>query len=100
VLVIRLEELAPFPAHQVREELRSKASPSAGVYYFQEEHMNEGAFQFAKLHLDLMIRELKFTTETAYIGRASQHSFATGAGTEHKAEVKKLWEDFDRHILN
>jgi 2-oxoglutarate dehydrogenase complex dehydrogenase (E1) component-like enzyme len=64
--------------------------------------MNEGAFQFAKLHLDRLLRKLKFSKsqETGYIGRPSQHSFATGAGTDHKNEVKKLWQDFEKNILN
>lgn len=43
VMVIRLEELAPFPAHLIEEHIK-KASPSADVFYFQEECMNEGAF--------------------------------------------------------
>lgn len=44
LLIIRLEELAPFPVKQIEEELQKVAKSSADVYYFQEECMNEGAF--------------------------------------------------------
>jgi len=62
--------------------------------------MNEGAFQFAKLHMDRLLKKMKFTRsqEMSYIGRASQHSFATGAASEHKYESIKLWNDFEKAI--
>ena len=92
VLVIRLEELAPFPMRQVEAELR-RASKNAEIYYMQEECMNQGAFQFAKLYIDRMIRNLRFNRvdHTHYIGRPSQHSFATGAQVNHKKETVELW---------
>ncbi len=58
-LVIRLEELAPFPVKLIEKEL-SKVSHKAEVYYAQEECMNEGAFQFAKLHIDRLLKKHNF----------------------------------------
>jgi len=45
--------------------------------------MNQGAFQFAKLHVDRILEEMGHERMN-YIGRDSSHSFATGAGTDHK----------------
>ncbi len=71
-LVIRIEELAPFPVKQIEHELLN-VPHSADVYYMQEECMNEGAFQFAKLHIDRLLKKHKFnhTHELQYIGRPS-----------------------------
>lgn len=61
--------------------------------------MNEGAFQFAKLHIDRILRDLKFSQgEIAYVGRPSQHSFATGSPQDYKKESEKLWKDFEAAI--
>lgn len=62
--------------------------------------MNEGAFQFTKLHVDRSLLKLKFKNapQLSYIGRQSLHSFATGSGHNHKLENKKLWEDFEKAI--
>lgn len=98
VKVIRLEELAPFPVHMIEHELKN-VSPNAEVYYIQEECMNEGAFQFAKLHIDRLLKKLKFKNgEMGYVGRPSQHSFATGSQIDHKYESEKLWKDFESAI--
>lgn len=43
VMVIRLEELAPFPANLIEEQI-SKVGKNASVYYVQNECMNQGAF--------------------------------------------------------
>lgn len=61
--------------------------------------MNEGAFQFAKLHIDRVLKDLKFSQAgMKYVGRPSQHSFATGSPKDYKAESEKLWRDFDAII--
>jgi probable 2-oxoglutarate dehydrogenase E1 component DHKTD1 len=98
-LVLRLEELAPFPVHQIEHELLN-VPHSAEVFYMQEECMNEGAFQFAKLHIDRLLKKHKFTKcpEMRYIGRSSQHSFATGSNIDHKYENDKLWKDFEKAL--
>ncbi len=98
-LVIRLEELAPFPSKLIEEQL-NHVPHSAKVYYAQEECMNEGAFQFAKLHIDKILKKNKFhhNAELNYIGRPSQHSFATGCPNDHKYESEKLWKDFEKAI--
>jgi 2-oxoglutarate dehydrogenase complex dehydrogenase (E1) component-like enzyme len=63
----------------------------------QEEHMNEGAFQWAKLHVDRILKKHQIGT-LGYVGRLSQHSFATGASVNHKYETEKLWKDFEAAV--
>lgn len=94
-----MEELAPFPVKLIEEEL-SKVSHNSEVYYAQEECMNEGAFQFAKLHIDRLLKKHKFHHghEMRYIGRQSQHSFATGSNIDYKYESEKLWKDFEKAV--
>lgn len=80
VKLVRLEELAPFPTAQVQQQLASASK----VIWAQEESSNQGAFQFAKLHVNAMGHELHF------IGRPSLHSFTVGSPELHKKEVAEL----------
>ena len=62
--------------------------------------MNQGAFQFAKLHVDRLLEEQGFVqSKMAYVGRSSVHSFCTGAGTDYKEQSAKLWSDFDAAVM-
>lgn len=84
VKVIRAEELAPFPVQHIESEIKKVAKDSL-VYWVQEESQNQGAFQFAKLHVDRILEQLDFDEmEMGYIGRKSVHSFCTGAGVDYK----------------
>jgi len=70
------------------------------VTWVQEESMNQGAFQFAKLHVDRMLEKLDWDSyEMQYVGRKSVHSFCTGASSDHKASTEKLWKDFKDTIM-
>ena len=60
--------------------------------------MNQGGFQFAKLHLDRIINDMNFSKRMNVVGRPSIHSFATGANIDHKLEVDALWKSFDKNI--
>jgi len=100
-IVIRVEELAPFPVKLIKEELQKHNALKADVVWVQEECMNEGAFQFAKLHIDRLLKDLNFTKKSMeYVGRPSQHSFATGSPQDYKKEGEKLWKDFEKAVLN
>lgn len=67
--------------------------------WVQEEPVNQGAFQFAKLHLEPIMSNLELTqTRIGYVGRSSCHSFATGAGTDNKKENESLWNQFAERL--
>jgi 2-oxoglutarate dehydrogenase complex dehydrogenase (E1) component-like enzyme len=59
--------------------------------------MNQGAFQFAKLHLDRMLAD-RGQAPITFVGRKSIHSFASGSPNDNKKEIEKLWEDFDKAL--
>ena len=90
-----MEELAPFPTARVRQHLEGAQE----AFWVQEESLNQGAFQFAKLHVDRVLGEMGLG-HLRYIGRDSVHSFCTGASSDHKKQNDKLWQDFERHLLN
>lgn len=92
--VVRVEELAPFPTAEVRAHLQSAES----VTWVQEESLNQGAFQFAKLHVDRVMKEMGLG-HLAYIGRQSVHSFCTGANSDHKEQSERLWKTFDSQVV-
>lgn len=62
--------------------------------------MNQGAFQFAKLHVDRMLENLDFEEqEMQYIGRRSVHSICTGSGVDYKHQTDNLWNEVENNIL-
>ena len=62
--------------------------------------MNQGAYQFAKLHLDRVFSDQKFSkNKLNFVGRPSIHSFATGSPSDHKKEGETIWKNFDSRIL-
>merc|ERR1712166_91521 len=100
IKVIRVEELAPFPSLSVYDELAG-VSRDARVTWVQDEGMNQGAFSFAKLHIDRMLEAHDFEEqEMRYLGRRSVHSFCTGAAVEHKQQATELWGAFGSQIVN
>jgi 2-oxoglutarate dehydrogenase complex dehydrogenase (E1) component-like enzyme len=63
--------------------------------------MNQGAYQFARLHLDRLFADHKFNNpKLSFIGRPSIHSFATGAPSDNKKEAENIWKHFDSKIIH
>lgn len=60
VQVLRIEELAPFPSVLLESTHLQPLSRGAKVCWIQEEPLNQGAFQFAKLHVDRILETLDF----------------------------------------
>ena len=85
VRVVRVEEIAPFPVSDLRKHMAG-LDKSTQVVWVQEESMNQGAFQWAKLHMDRLLEEQGYQqSKMTYVGRSSVHSFCTGAGSDNKA---------------
>ena len=74
--------------------IRTHLQGAKSVIWMQEESLNAGAFQFAKLHVDRILADMGLAP-MAYIGRKSVHSFCTGASSDHKKENDALWKQFD-----
>lgn len=85
VAIIRVEELSPFPAHELRQVINEYKNAKEFVWA-QEEHRNMGGWFFASPRFqNLLGLRLK------YAGR-EVHSTIAGIGTVHANEVK--------HVLN
>ncbi|RHY66777.1 hypothetical protein DYB30_011704 [Aphanomyces astaci] len=87
--IVRVEELAPFPADALKAEL-AKYANATDVVWIQEEPANQGAWAYAKVHLD------KLGVPTRYIGRPSLPATAQGMGKANAKEAQEVmrqaWE--------
>jgi 2-oxoglutarate dehydrogenase E1 component len=85
VAIVRVEQLAPFPAETLRQALGRYRKAREWVWV-QEESQNMGAWTFVEPRL----RELGY--EVRYVGRDASASPATGSHHVHEHEQKELVE--------
>lgn len=91
-IIIRIEELAPFPEEIIISTLKN-INKKSKFFWVQEESMNMGCFSYVAPHLRRIARNLTLeNTELNYIGRDAQVG-ANGCQKDHKAEVDKLLVD-------
>lgn len=93
VALIRLEQLAPFPAEALAEELL-RYKNSVSLIWCQEEPRNMGAWSFVAPRLETVFDELGFDqTRPIFAGRKAAPSPATGSHAQHLREQKKLIDE-------
>jgi len=85
VAIIRLEQLYPFPAEELKAEFAK--FKGAEIVWCQEEPRNMGAWKFVEELIEEIISRPK------YVGRISSASPATGYGSYHAKEQKKLIDE-------
>jgi 2-oxoglutarate dehydrogenase E1 component len=85
VAVVRLEQLAPFPADELRGALAA-FPPSADVRWVQEEPRNMGAWA----HVSERFAELFPGRALRYVGRPPSASPATGSAEVFREEQERL----------
>jgi 2-oxoglutarate dehydrogenase E1 component len=85
VAIVRLEQLYPFPKEELRAEL--KKFKDAEIIWCQEEPRNMGAWSFVSELIEETISRPK------YVGRIACASPATGYGSYHAREQKKLIDE-------
>ena len=84
--IIRLEQLYPFPAKELKESLSNH--PNAKFIWCQEEHENCGAYLFAKYRIEKILKEIDVNMkELLYAGRAESASTAAGYMKLHIKEL-------------
>lgn len=83
VAIIRLEEICPFPADNLRSVI-SKYKNAKEFVWSQEEHRNQGAWFFASPRFERILG-----IKLKYIGR-DVHSTIVGISSLHAAEVKEV----------
>ncbi|WP_436692695.1 multifunctional oxoglutarate decarboxylase/oxoglutarate dehydrogenase thiamine pyrophosphate-binding subunit/dihydrolipoyllysine-residue succinyltransferase subunit [Geodermatophilus sp. CPCC 205506] len=84
--VVRVEQLYPLPAEQIRAELERYPNAS-DVVWVQEEPMNMGAWQFMAVNLP---EHLPAGRTLRRVSRRASASPAVGSAKVHEAEQKQL----------
>ncbi len=92
VALIRLEQLYPFPKEELVSEL--KKYKNAEISWCQEEARNMGAWKFVEELIEESLLEIKHKfLRPKYVGRIACASPATGYGSYHAREQKKLIDE-------
>ncbi len=89
VAVVRLEELAPFPADELLATLQ-RYPASAELRWVQEEPRNMGAWQYVRGRL---IDDLAMGADLEVVARPPSGSPATGSFRRHEAEQQHLIDE-------
>ena len=89
VAILRLEQLYPFPARKLSEQLARY--PNAEVVWCQEEPENMGAWQFVDRRIEAVLAGLSGRAKRpVFVGRREAASPATGLAKTHAVEQKNL----------
>ena len=92
VLILRLEQLYPFPDKALIEELGQYVN--ADIVWCQEEPKNMGAWFFVEPEIEEVLKQLQHKTARArYVGRLAAASPATGYAKQHATEQAKLVDE-------
>jgi 2-oxoglutarate dehydrogenase E1 component len=91
VYLMRLEQLYPFPARALIQELGRFSD--AEVIWAQEEPKNMGAWSFIEPNLEWVLERAGGKSKRAsYVGRAASAATATGLASKHVQEQKAIVE--------
>jgi 2-oxoglutarate dehydrogenase E1 component len=88
--ILRVEQLAPLPAHEIAHELRHY--PDADVVWVQDEPQNQGAWPFVALNLPEALEQLGEKRPLRIVSRRPSASPATGSTKKHQVEQQDLVE--------
>jgi 2-oxoglutarate dehydrogenase E1 component len=91
VVIIRLEQLYPFPAQSLADDLGRFTR--ANVVWCQEEPRNMGAWTAVAPSIEAVMETLGMPGRPAYVGRAAAASPATGLASRHAKEQAKLIDE-------
>ena len=86
VVVVRVEQLYPWPAAEITEVLERYPN-AVEVVWLQEEPENMGAWNFVHLHLHSLLRD---THSLTHVSRAESASPASGSAALHRLEQDDL----------
>tara|TARA_B100001146_G_scaffold28779_1_gene21732 strand:- start:631 stop:1323 length:693 start_codon:yes stop_codon:yes gene_type:complete len=90
VLLLRIEQLYPFPAKSLVKEIKPFAK-NAKFYWCQEEPKNMGAWLSVRDYIQWTLDYIKANNrEIMYIGRDTAASPATGYSKRHLAQQKEI----------
>ena len=89
VYIMRVEQLYPFPAKALIQEL--SRFPKAEIVWAQEEPRNMGPWSFVEYNIEWVLGHVSVAAKRPrYVGRSAAASTATGLASRHVAEQKAL----------
>uniref|UniRef100_A0A8C3AB17 2-oxoglutarate dehydrogenase complex component E1 n=1 Tax=Cyclopterus lumpus TaxID=8103 RepID=A0A8C3AB17_CYCLU len=88
VAVVRVEQLSPFPFDLVKAE--TDRYPTADLVWCQEEHKNQGYYDYVKPRIRTAIQPWPPASPARYAGRDPAAAPATGNKPTHLAELRRL----------
>ena len=92
VYLLRLEQLYPFPAKALLDELNRFRG--AEIVWCQEEPKNMGAWAFVQPYIDWVLEQMGRPGERPrYVGRPASASTATGLMRKHLQELQAFLEE-------
>ena len=89
VVIVRLEQLYPFPHKSFREET-SGYSFASEVVWVQDEPQNQGALVLCAAPL---LEEMPSGARLSYAGRPASSSPAVGYASKHAEQLKDWWKN-------
>lgn len=89
--LVRVEDLYPFPAEQIRAMIKETGAKAA--YWIQEEPQNMGAWSHVEPHLRAVIG-----VSPIYVGRPASAATATGSHKRHGIEQKAILAEMVKHL--
>ncbi|MCS7025441.1 MAG: multifunctional oxoglutarate decarboxylase/oxoglutarate dehydrogenase thiamine pyrophosphate-binding subunit/dihydrolipoyllysine-residue succinyltransferase subunit [Bryobacteraceae bacterium] len=89
VAIARIEQLYPFPLHQVQAIL-GQYGPNTEIFWVQEEPKNSGAWRFMQEQFEPL---LDYKRRIRYVGRPESASPATGSSKRHAQEQADVLEN-------
>ena len=91
MLIIRLEQLYPFPSEILEEAIKN--FNHASFIWCQEEPKNMGAWNTVRNYIDRTLEIVNFGDKSVkYVGRKASSSTATGNLNKHLAQQKEILE--------
>ncbi|MCD7058339.1 2-oxoglutarate dehydrogenase E1 component [Pelagibacterium xiamenense] len=92
VYLMRLEQLYPFPAKALIDELTR--FPNAEIVWCQEEPKNMGAWAFVQPYIEWVLEQMgKPGARPRYVGRPASASTATGLMRTHIAQLQAFLDE-------
>ena len=92
VVFIRIEQLYPFPAKTLAQELK-RYKNNAKFFWCQEEPQNMGAWNTVRNYIERTLEIIQSKSDNIkYIGRKPSASTATGNLNKHLAQQKEILE--------
>ncbi|HZV21665.1 MAG TPA: hypothetical protein VE986_08985, partial [Hyphomicrobiales bacterium] len=92
IYLLRLEQLYPFPARALIQELNR--FPNAEIIWCQEEPKNQGAWSFIEANIEWVLDHIDAKHKRPrYVGRPASASTAAGLMSKHIAELHAFLDE-------